>query len=235
MLNPIKRFVDTATMAPQTIPTTDPLTPPTSVEYLSSLGSSYDLAPPGAVDEDTQLDLHLAFIRRQSQTNDEFHEVASTPIFTPSVQRHADMINSASQSSTFPQYALLGGNVEEPDSHSEVRKTDPRIFQNVSAPSSTFICGSQGSGKSHTLSCILENCLTPSRLGKLPRPLTGIVFHYDTFISDSGGMPCEAAYLASDSNVCVRVLCSPTNFRTIKARNLATLSHFPSRCINTNV
>jgi len=54
----------------------------------------------------------------------------------------------------------------------------------------------------------------------LPRPLTGIVFHYDTFISDTGGSPCEAAWLSSNPNVKVRVLCPPTNTRTMKVRIL---------------
>ncbi|OJJ03035.1 hypothetical protein ASPVEDRAFT_29570 [Aspergillus versicolor CBS 583.65] len=93
---------------------------------------------------------------------------------------------------------------------------DPRLFFNVASPSSTFICGSQGSGKSHTLSCMLEGCLIPSRAGKLHKPMAGVVFHYDTFISDSGGSPCEAAFLASHSSVNVRVLCAPTNLETIK-------------------
>ncbi|CAN9170184.1 unnamed protein product [Alternaria alternata] len=39
---------------------------------------------------------------------------------------------------------------------------DRRLFFNVTTPSSIFICGSQGSGKSHTLSCLLENCLAIS-------------------------------------------------------------------------
>jgi len=93
-------------------------------------------------------------------------------------------------------------------------KQDPRIFFNIAAPSSTFICGSQGSGKSHTLSCLLENCPIPSEARTLPQPLTGLVFHYDTFIADGGGSPCEAAFLSSDLDIKVRVLCSPTNFRT---------------------
>lgn len=163
------------------------------------------------------LDFHLSFIQRQSQSHDELHEIASTPIFTSRVQEHANIIGSSSATTTFPQYALLGGDVECLEQDGRGKTVDARVFQNVTAPSSTFICGSQGSGKSHTLSCLLENCLIPSRLGKLPRPLTGIVFHYDTFISDSGGLPCEAAYLASESSVSVRVLCSPTNFRSIKA------------------
>lgn len=95
---------------------------------------------------------------------------------------------------------------------------DPRLLFNVSSPSSTFICGSQGSGKSHTLSCMLENCLIPSKIGQLPNPLTGVVFHYDAFISDTVGSPCEAAFLSSHQGAKVRVLCSPTNINTIRVR-----------------
>jgi hypothetical protein len=94
---------------------------------------------------------------------------------------------------------------------------DPRLFFNVTSPSSTFICGSQGSGKSHTLSCILENCLIPSKAVRLPNPLTGVVFHYDAFISDTTGSPCEAAFLSSHPEASVRVLCSPTNIHTMQA------------------
>ncbi|PYI24949.1 hypothetical protein BP00DRAFT_441139 [Aspergillus indologenus CBS 114.80] len=90
------------------------------------------------------------------------------------------------------------------------------MFFNISPPSSTFVCGAQGSGKSHTLSCILENCLITSKAGNLPDPLTGLVFHYDAFISDRMGSPCEAAFLSSHDDVEVRVLCSPTNLHTIK-------------------
>lgn len=55
-----------------------------------------------------------------------------------------------------------------------------------------------------------------SDANELPRPLTGIVFHYDTFISDSGGSPCEAAFLSTHPDVSVRVLCAPTNVATIR-------------------
>lgn len=96
---------------------------------------------------------------------------------------------------------------------------DPRVFFNITPPSSTFICGSQGSRKSHTLSCILESCLIPSKAGQLRNPLTGIVFHYDTFISDTMGSPCEAAFLSSHPDIEVRVLCAPTNLHAIKVCN----------------
>ena len=88
---------------------------------------------------------------------------------------------------------------------------DPRIFLNVGAPWSVFICGSQGSGKSHSFSCVLENCLIPNLSAtQLPNPLTGLVFHYDSFTSAVGGQACEAAYLCS-SGMEVTVLVSPSN------------------------
>ncbi|GKZ95977.1 hypothetical protein AnigIFM59636_010214 [Aspergillus niger] len=106
---------------------------------------------------------------------------------------------------SIPQLGLLAGSIQklsliergEPYS----METDPRLFFNVSHPSSVFICGSQGSGKSHTLSCLLENCLIQSKAGRLPNPLTGLVFHCDTFFSDVTGSPCEAAFLSSHPDV----------------------------------
>ena len=72
----------------------------------------------------------------------------------------------------------------------------------------------QGSGKSHTVSCLLEcSLIKDNRIGNLPEPLAGVVFesfhlllfrilllnqhlvrfHFD---EDNGDRPCEAAYLA---------------------------------------
>jgi hypothetical protein len=128
--------------------------------------------------------------------------------------------------------------------HQLTEVADPRIFLNVNTPWSAFICGSQGSGKSHTLSCMLESCLlgnrnagttttttTTTTLGRLPRPLAGIVFHYDKFSAantasggpsaDGGdgagslGQICEAAWLCS-AGLPVRVLVSPSNLRTMQ-------------------
>lgn len=93
---------------------------------------------------------------------------------------------------------------------------DKRLFFNTTVPSSIFICGSQGSGKSHTLSCLLENCLAHSDAAVLPKPLSALLFHYDTFISDDGGSPCEAAFLSSLPGIRVRVVCAPTNINTIR-------------------
>ena len=89
------------------------------------------------------------------------------------------------------------------------------VYANMNAPWSAFICGSQGGGKSHTLSCLLENCLlSPSPVGVLPNPLAGLVFHYDKFTSATTTQLCEAAYLCS-SGVPVRVLVSPSNYHNM--------------------
>ncbi|KAJ4859208.1 hypothetical protein T069G_07475 [Trichoderma breve] len=166
----------------------------------------------------TNLAAHLSLLSLDDSTEDA-EELAGTPIFTQAVYEHASSLNTTT-SKPFAQYGLLAGIIEDTSAD---RKTptsaanDPRLFFNTSTPSSVFICGSQGSGKSHTLSCLLENCLTRSKANVLPHPLTGIVFHYDPWVSASGGSPCEAAYLASAEDISVRVLCAPTNIRDIKS------------------
>jgi hypothetical protein len=172
------------------------------------------------------------------------NDASLAPIIASSALRHLCKDNTSTQDADTNrdgvkdvapplklQYGLLAGFSEGIHSIKAKAKTqeglthqdnDPRLFFNITPPSSTFICGSQGSGKSHTLSCMLEACLIPSsKLGRLPSPLTGVVFHYDTFISDVKGQPCEAAYLASNADVSVRVLCAPTNVASIKVNTHA--------------
>ena len=102
---------------------------------------------------------------------------------------------------------------------------DKRLFVNMNAPWSAFICGSQGSGKSHTLSCMLENALIQSRLGKLPHRLAGMVFHYDKFTGFSSTQICEAAYLSS-CGIPVKILVSPSNLWRMQ-RAYESLPGFP--------
>jgi hypothetical protein len=162
-------------------------------------------------DEDSPLNAHLGLLQRRPEL-DELNEIRTTPIFTEAVRKYARSLARAADDKPFSQYGLLAGDL----SGNTDQGSDPRIFWNIAAPSSFFICGSQGSGKSHSLSCLLENALAPCKANVLPRPLTGIVFHYDTFISDSGGSPCEVAWLSSNKNIKVRVLCPPTNIRTMQ-------------------
>lgn len=160
---------------------------------------------------------HMKLLNRPNDQQ-ELNDAATTPIFTMPVFDHL----AKKFDVPFAQYGLLAGIAEqlpetnEADMTNPVKERDARVFFNTSSPSSTFICGSQGSGKSHTLSCLLENALFPSTANSLPHPLTGLVFHYDTFISDDGGSPCEAAFLSSNRGIKVRVFCAPTNIATIQ-------------------
>ena len=113
----------------------------------------------------------------------------------------------------YSQYGLLG--LRTKGGHSQVNH-DNLIYANIAAPWSSFICGSQGSGKSHTLSCLLENALIKlSPAGKLSSPLAGMVLHYDKFTAFGSTQVCEAAYLCS-SGIPVRILVSPTNYLAMK-------------------
>ncbi|KAJ4421458.1 hypothetical protein N0V82_003722 [Gnomoniopsis sp. IMI 355080] len=155
-----------------------------------------------------QINRWKAFLQQSGKKQDAVNEIKNVPIFTEAARTIANGLASG-KDTTFPQFGLLAGiGIAETDSDI--------VHYNVAAPSSIFICGSQGSGKSHTLSCLLEDCLLPSVVSELPHPLTGIVFHYDSFIADNAGSPCEAAFLSTQSQIKVRVLCAPTNVRTIK-------------------
>ncbi|TKA64797.1 hypothetical protein B0A55_10110 [Friedmanniomyces simplex] len=125
-------------------------------------------------------------------------ELRTTPLVSLDVKHSTE----AKQGETFfPQYALLGRHVS---GHDHTSSAEP-ILMNTNAPNSTFICGSQGSGKSYTLSCMLENCLRQDHgLGTLVKPLTGVIFHYDR---NGAGAVAEAASLCT-MGVKVRVLVS---------------------------
>ncbi|KAI0161869.1 hypothetical protein GGR52DRAFT_143602 [Hypoxylon sp. FL1284] len=138
--------------------------------------------------------------------SDNFNELSTTPFFTEPARQRADDLATSSEP-VFSQYGLLAG-----ISGDFTVVTDKMLYYNVAAPSSVFICGSQGSGKSHTLSCLLENCLIPTDANDLPSPLAGLVFHYDS----SGRSLCEAAFLSSHPETSVRVLCAPTSISDIK-------------------
>ena len=171
---------------------------------------------------------HMSFLSGstpgQNIQNTQHEEIRTTPLFSGGVL--------STYGPVLPQYGLLAQRLDVQqsieDSHLNLIQLqdpipgiassgdDPRLFLNTNTPWSTFICGSQGSGKSHTLSVMLENALLPSSLGKLPNPLAGIVFHYDRFTSYASNQICESAYLCS-SNIPVKVLVSPTNYWRMKS------------------
>ncbi|KAI3337164.1 hypothetical protein HD806DRAFT_528741 [Xylariaceae sp. AK1471] len=121
---------------------------------------------------------------------------------------------NCSMSELMPQYGLLG--VRQDSLDSGIPLEDRLILANMNMPWSAFICGSQGSGKSHTLSCLLESALlTNNPAGKLSHPLAGMALHYDNYSNYESTQVCEAAYLCS-SGIPVTVLVSPSNIWTMK-------------------
>ncbi|KAJ7080294.1 hypothetical protein C8R44DRAFT_70625 [Mycena epipterygia] len=150
------------------------------------------MTPPPA-----DLDDELAFLETAEQNTDAnilHHQLVTSPLLTYSALKH--------RAEDFPSRGLLGTSAGD------------RIYLNTNAPSSAVICGVQGSGKSHTVSCLLESALlTDPRVGQLPEPLSALVFHFDT---QDAGRPCEAAFLSSPTAhraalPQVTVLCSPSN------------------------
>ncbi len=172
---------------------------------------------------------HLTFIDTipsfgQPHDDAECQEIKATPLFTSSVRsalkrRAAGPERLGEPADPYSQYGLLGirqGTYShERYTPAPFKNEDNLVYANMNAPWSAFICGSQGGGKSHTLSCLLENSLlSPLPAGVLPHPLAGLVFHYDKFTSTTTTQLCEAAYLCS-SRVPVRVLVSPSNYHNM--------------------
>lgn len=187
------------------------LNPLTSVS-----GIFYPLKLPNMAKVNKPIDHWRSFLQQAGTNQATVNEIKDAPILTEAARTSAATRLASGKDEIFPQFGLLAG-IGNAETDSDV------VHYNVAAPSSIFICGSQGSGKSHTLSCLLEDCLLPSVVSELPHPLAGIVFHYDSFIADDAGSPCEAAFLSTRNKIKVRVLCAPTNIRTIKM----TYSRFP--------
>lgn len=194
-----------------------------TTSYISTLS---DVALKDPIFSDEVIQYHLSLLKPGNGGEVVSDESVYSPIISSSVLAYHAKLAKERDNPKIPQFGLLAGsspllqNIHPKKASLGSLDEDPRLLFNVSHPSSIFICGSQGSGKSHTLSCLLESCLISSKAGRLPNPLTGLVFHYDTFISDTMGSPCEAAFLSSHSDVQVRVLCSPTNLHSMRVSAL---------------
>jgi len=190
-------------------------------------------------ESDSFLEHHLALLKSSENiSHDTFdlEEIRTTSLFSMSV-KHQITKQVLDQIDLFSQYDLLVERIDfsfEQISGSATRNResvcravqDSRIFLNVEAAWSVFICGSQGSGKSHSLSCMLKNCLISNVCAtQLSNSLTGLVFHYDSFTSTVDDHACEAAYLCS-SGIKVTVLISLSNFARMKSlyQNLSGLA-----------
>ncbi|KAI4849370.1 hypothetical protein E4T44_03391 [Aureobasidium sp. EXF-8845] len=167
---------------------------------------------------------------KDNKTSGADEQLRTSPLIPLKVKKTSEAKHTLA--TIFPQYAFLGCRIPEPSSDEDTTPPTPIATQNIfgssnpfqgepepillntNTPWSAFICGSQGSGKSYTLSAIIENCVYPSHdIGKLPKPLAGIVFHNSTVSMHN---ICEAAHLVS-LGVKVKVLVSRSNFHALSA------------------
>ncbi|KAJ8112520.1 hypothetical protein OPT61_g5132 [Boeremia exigua] len=170
----------------------------------------------------TELSRYQPVLQDRQQSSDEssttdpaIEELRMAPMVWWNVKEHFEPQQQVERG-----YAVLG---HVPDAKNDVQNGDSidnsmrtPVLLNTDSPWSAFLCGSQGSGKSHALSCMLENCLLTdeavvSQVGLNPHPLAGLVFHYDRC---QGSGVCEAAYLCT--HVPTTVLVSPSNYGRLK-------------------
>ncbi|KIM68689.1 hypothetical protein SCLCIDRAFT_1208887 [Scleroderma citrinum Foug A] len=144
------------------------------------------------------------------------HELRTAPIIT------RDAYVAAGYHDQATQYGVLGRTMNIFNGSVPYSPIDPRLYVNTNAPFSAVICGVQGSGKSHTVSVLLENMFIPnlSPIGTLRKPLSGLVLHFGE--GGASARPCEAAWTASSDNPLVKtpkvkVYVSRSSLRTMTA------------------
>ncbi|KAI5274910.1 hypothetical protein E4T47_02166 [Aureobasidium subglaciale] len=160
-------------------------------------------------------------------------QLRTTPLLSITVKEASEA--RYKNAKIFPQYAFLGCRISDPlpatgekEIHEPVPEPEP-ILLNTNTPWSAFICGSQGSGKSYTLSAIIENCLFASpKVGVLPKPLAGVVFHNNTASSHN---ICEAAHLVS-LGVRVNILVSRSNYHALSSIYKTAISSLAAHLLN---
>lgn len=161
--------------------------PPPGVRLPSP--ASFNGSEQGEIYED-KAELQLLDDAEPGTTESCDHELKTAPLFTRDARLPAGFRPHKSQ------YGLLGSLMGIRDKSRTEVQVDPRVYVNTNAPFSAIVCGVQGSGKSHTVSVLLENMIIPNckALGPLEKPLAGLVLHFGT--GGENCLPCEAAYLA---------------------------------------
>lgn len=96
------------------------------------------------------LNLQLSLLHFPSATQ-ECGEETSIGGFKNAVLFSANVLECLSIDDDLPQYGLLGSS--DPASSNTIM--DSRLFLNTNVPFSAFVCGVQGSGKSHTTACMI--------------------------------------------------------------------------------
>ncbi|TIA09046.1 hypothetical protein D6C81_08861 [Aureobasidium pullulans] len=219
--NPFESFATLAATIPQSVQDTipeklKPERPAFKFENVPSSLSFVSRPQPVSGERQKYMSLHHT---KDNKTSGADEQLRTTPLLSLSVKETSEA-RKTGNSSMFPQYAFLGCRIsdtsalEDDDKNENLFLESEPVLLNTNTPWSAFICGSQGSGKSYSLSAIIENCLHASpKIGKLPQPLAGVVFHNNTA---SAHNICEAAHLVS-LGVKVNVLVSRSNYHALSS------------------
>ncbi|KAF9247148.1 hypothetical protein BU15DRAFT_84696 [Melanogaster broomeanus] len=136
--------------------------------------------------------LHDSSVNVRGRSKD--HELRTAPIVT------RDAYVAAGYREHTTQYGVLGRALSilyYSNKSQAYSPLDPRLYINTNAPFSAVVCGVQGSGKSHTVSILLETMFIPSlrQIGSLQKPLSGLVLHFGE--GGPSARPSEAAWVGT--------------------------------------
>ncbi|KAF8651072.1 hypothetical protein AX16_004934 [Volvariella volvacea WC 439] len=147
------------------------------------------------------VDLEMSLVQDQLSAGDWDEDLGNVNALDHSYKTAPVITGDAAEvlgQGVIPQRAVYGGILSQFVDGEEYRASTRKLYINTNAPFSAVICGLQGSGKSHSTAVLLESCLIKDdRLGSLPKPLSAVVFHFDTAAGGNRVRPCEAAYLST--------------------------------------
>ncbi|PIL36893.1 hypothetical protein GSI_00583 [Ganoderma sinense ZZ0214-1] len=152
---------------------------------------------------DSEVEMHLLNFDTTLDNAADQHELATAPLLTRAAYEMSGLAQKNSQ------YGVLGSVtaiwqvylIRNLDKGHNYTPQDPRLYINTNAPFSAIVCGVQGSGKSHTVSVLLENMLVSGcdAIGVSHKTLSGLVLHFGE--GGSTSLPCEAAFIGHGSNM----------------------------------
>ncbi|KAH7930372.1 hypothetical protein BV22DRAFT_1125091 [Leucogyrophana mollusca] len=180
---------------------------------------SSDIPPPYDIIDVKAAQVELKYLHDTESENFDLsreHELQTAPILTREAYVAAEYEDHTTQ------YGVIGSALSIHSRANIYIPADPRLYINTNAPFSAVVCGVQGSGKSHTVSVLLENMFIPNQptIGSLEKPLSGLVLHFGE--GGPNSRPSETAWVgvASKPGITaptVRVFVSKSSLNTMKA------------------
>ncbi|KAF7981653.1 hypothetical protein HWV62_32764 [Athelia sp. TMB] len=178
----------------------------------------------GTGTEEVQLLEEDSLSAREGSKN---HELRTAPVFTREAYTALASVGHAMQYGVLGRVmeicrAILTNAARSSGSDKNAPDELSRMYVNTNAPFSAVVCGMQGSGKSHTVSVLLENMfiLSYTPIGALAKPLCGLVLHFGE--GGQASRPCEAAWVGVPTfqgvrTPPVRVFVAPSSLNTMRA------------------